>query len=311
MSGGGTAVSSYPSYLQYVHSAMLTGTDGVTTPGALADANQWGNVLDAMLAATAGIGGSPYAAVTAYDPSDDIQLVQDRYDEWAADIDAIDPNTLMTDWVGDAVTLATTLVPTAEIDDAVNAFEARSQAAYMRNVSRFASGMFDIGAVMTSQFGMGLAQMELDRQDQLNDMDARLRLLGERERSETARGLVGQFSQIYLSQIQEKRAGVGAQLDISRIASTMYQDQILTDLDYEVKDATWDLELFQYPMGNIGALSGALQTYKAQTPNERLAAAITTSGSFGLQVGTALGSPAAGVIGGVGLLATQLLTGLA
>lgn len=313
MSGGGTAVSTYPYYLQSVHTALMSGESFTndTTPISFANPNAWGNVLDAMLAATAGVGGSPYSAVTAYDPSDDIQLVQDRYDEWASDIDAIDPTTLMTDWVADATTMADTLVTSAEIDASVDAFEARSQAAYMRNVSRFASGMFDIGAVMTSQFGMGLAQMELDRQDQLNDMDARLRLLAERERYEASRALASQLAQLYLSQIQEKRAGVGAQLDISRIAATMYQDQIITDLDYEVKDATWDLELFQYPMGNIGALSGALQTYKAQTKGERLAANIMTSASFGLQVGTALGSPGAGVVGGVGLLATQLLTGIA
>ena len=181
----------------------------------------------------------------------------------------------------------------------------------MRNVSRFASGMFDIGAVMTSQFGMGLAQMELDRQDQLNDMDGRLRLLAERERSETTRGFTGELARLYMAKIQEQRAGVGGQLDISRIAATMYQDQILTDLDYEVKDATWDLELFQYPISNMNALSGAMQTYKAQTKGERLAANVMASASFGLQVGTAMGSPGAGVIGGVGLLATQLLTGIA
>jgi len=64
-------------------------------------------------------------------------------------------------------------------------------------------------------------------------------------------------------------------------------------------------------MSNIGALSGALQTYKAQTKGERLAANIMASTSFGLQVGTAMGSPAAGLVGGVGLLATQLLTGIA
>ena len=313
MAGGGTAVSTYPSYLQSVHTALLSGETFVDgdAPLSFTDPNRWGNVMDAILAASSGYGGSPYAAVTAYDPTEDIERVQERYDEWAGELDSIDPDTLFTQWVGDAVTLAGSTVASGEIDNAVDAFENRSQAAFMRNVSRYATGMFDIGAVMTSQFGMGMAQLELDRQDQLNDMDARLRLLAERERYEAARGYVGQLAQLYMAKIQEQRAGIGGQLDISRIAATMYQDQILTDLDYEVKDATWDLELFQYGMNNIGALSGAIQTYKAQTKGERLAANIMTSASFGLQVGTAMGSPAAGVVGGVGLLATQLLTGIA
>ena len=309
--GGAPAGSvDYPTYLQGVHVGLLAGEafDGTTTTH---DFSSFGNILALTLAASSGVGGSPYAAVTAYDPTSDVEAVQTRYDDWAAELDAVDPSALMTDWVTDATTLAATTVPTAEIDAAVDAFEARSQGAYMRNVSRFAAGMFDIGAVMTTQFGMGLFQMELDRQDQLNDMDSRLRMLAERERFETARGYVAQLSQLYMSKLQEQRAGVGGQLDISRIAAALYQDQIALDLGYEVKDATWDLELYQYPMNNIGALSGALQTYKAQTPGERLAANVMTSASFGLQVGTALGSPAAGIVGGVGLLATQLLTGIA
>lgn len=308
MGGGGTAVGTYPEYLQDIHSSILTGTDPTVS---ITDFSAYGNVMDAIVAATSGVGGSPYAAIEAYDPSEDMDAVQARHDAWTEELDAIDVEQLIADWATASTTAANFTVPTSEIDNAVDAFEARSQAAFMRNVSRFASGMWDIGAVMTTQYGMGLASMELDRQEQLNDMDSRLRLLAERERFETSRTFTGEMARLYLTKLQEQRAGIGGQLDISRIGAALYQDQIGLNLGYEIKDATWDLELYQAAMGNIGALSGAIQTYKAQTPGERLAAAITTSGSFGLQVGTALGSPAAGVIGGVGLLATQLLTGLA
>lgn len=313
---GGAAdltATTYPTYLQQSHAALLTGLDLNTTDFDLTgfDGQAYGNVFDAIVNATSGVGGSPYAAIEAYDPSEDIEAVQARYDAWTEELDAIDVEQLIADWATASTTAANYTVPTSEIDNAVDAFEARSQAAFMRNVSRFASGMWDIGAVMTSQYGMGLASMELDRQEQLNDMDSRLRLLAERERFETSRSFTGQMAQIYLAKLQEQRAGIGGQLDISRIGAALYQDQIGINLGYEVADANWDLGLFQQGITNIGALSGSLQTYKQQTGGERLAAAVTTSGSFGLQVGTALGSPAAGVIAGVGLLATQLLTGLA
>lgn len=302
------ATGTYPTYLQGAHAAILTGTD-YTVP--ITNFGDYGNVFDSMVAASSGVGGSPYAAIEAYDPSEDLEAVQARYDAWTEELDAIDVEQLIADWATASTTAANFTVPTSEIDNAVDAFEARSQAAFMRNVSRFASGMWDIGAVMTSQYGMGLASMELDRQEQLNDMDSRLRLLAERERFETSRTFTGEMARLYLTKLQEQRAGIGGQLDIARIGSALYQDQIGINLGYEIKDATWDLELFQAGINSIGGLAGALQTYKSQTGGERLAAAITTSGSFGLQVGTALGSPAAGVIGGVGLLATQLLTGLA
>ena len=308
MGGAAPITAEYPTYLQGAHAALLTGTD-FTTP--ITNFNEYGNIFDATVAASSGVGGSPYAAIEAYDPSEDVEAVQERYDAWTEDLDAIDVEQLIADWAVASTTAAAYTVPTSEIDGAVDAFEARSQAAFMRNVSRFAVGMWDIGAVMSTQYGMGLASMELDRQEQLNDMDSRLRLLAERERFETSRTFTGEMARLYMAKLQEQRAGIGGRLDIARIGAALYQDQIGLNLGYEIKDATWDIELYQAAMGNIGALSGAIQTYKAQTPGERLAAAITTSGSFGLQVGTALGSPVAGVIGGVGMLATQLLTGLA
>ena len=305
--GGGTDVtSSYASYLQDIHSALMTGTDPSVS---ITDFAAYGNISDAFVAAVAS--GSPYAAVEAYDPETDIDTIQARIDEHLTAVDAIDPDALVQGWATAAATAADSAVTSAEIDAAVDAFEARSQGAYLRNVSRFAAGMFDIGAVMTTQFGMGLAQMELDRQEQVNDMDARLRLVAERERYQAVMQYSSEMARMFALQLQELRAGAGTQFDASRFAIQAYQDQIGLDLSYEVNDATWDLELFQYPMGNIGVLSGAVQMHKPQTKGERLAASVMTAGSFGLQVGTAMGSPQAGVLAGGISLATQLLAGVA
>jgi len=109
----------------------------------------------------------------------------------------------------------------------------------------------------------------------------------------------------------EMRAGVGGQLDLTRFSIAARQDQIGLDLGYEVSDAVWDLDLINYPMQHIGSLSGAVAMYKQQTPGERLAAAVMQSGSFGLQTGVALKSPAAGLLAGGVSLASQLLAGIA
>jgi hypothetical protein len=298
----------YPTYVQDIHGALLTGTDRATP---ITDFARYGNVADFFLAATSGVGGSPYAAVQAYDPDGDLAQSQDLFDAWQEALDALDADDIVAANMAASSTAAGGLVTSDEIDDVVDAFEARSKGAYLREVSRAAVGMFDVGAVLTTQFGMMLAHMERDRADQLNDMDSRLRLMAERERYEAATRFSAEMTQLYMFKMAEMRAGVGGQLDLTRFSIAARQDQIGLDLGYEVSDAVWDLDLINYPMQHIGSLSGAVAMYKQQTPGERLAAAVMQSGSFGLQTGVALKSPAAGLLAGGVSLASQLLAGIA
>lgn len=301
--------TTYPTYLQHVHAAFLTGNDPTNTES-LSDYNEWGNVADYFLAATSAVGGSPYSGLAAYDPATDLAANQDLFDAWQTDLTAADAETDIAAHVTAATTAAGTLVTSSEIDDAVDAFEQRSKGAYLREVSRAAVGMFDVGAVLTTQFGMMLAHMERDRADQLNEMDSRLRLLAERERYEAATNLAIEMTRFQITKLGEQRAAVGGQMDLSKLAIAALQDQQGIDVKYEVEDALWDLNLISYPLNHIGALSGAVALHRQQTPGERLAASVLTSGSFGLQVGTALKSPAAGLAAGGLSLATQLLAGI-
>lgn len=297
----------YPTYLQDIHSALLTGTDR-SVP--ITDFSRYGNVADFFLAATSGVGGSPYASVQAYDPQEDIEANQALFDEWQAALDALDPEADIAAHVVAGTTAAGTLVNSTEIDAVAAAFEARSRGAYLREVSRAAFGMWDAGGALTTQFGMALAAMGRDRADQLNDMSSRLDFMAERERYGSAIQLAMEMTQVQLKKLEEQRIAVGGQSDLSRLALTAYQDAVDTNLRYEVSDATWDLDLINYPMQHIGGLSGSVAMYKQQTPGERLAASVMTAGSFGLQTGVAMKSPAAGLLAGGLSLTTQLLAGI-
>jgi hypothetical protein len=263
-----------------------------------------------FLAASSAVGGSPYSAVESYDPQSDLDLNQELFDLWQAALEDLDPAVDVAAFVTAATTAATSLVTSTEIDAVADAFEARSQGAYLREVSRAAFGVWDAGGALTTQFGMMLAGMGRDRLDQLNDMSSRLDLMAERERYGAAMQLASEMTQLQLAKLQEQRVGVGGQADLSRLAITAYQDQIDVDLKYEVEDAIWDLTLMNYPMQHIGGLSGSVAMYKQQTPGERLAASVMTAGSFALQTGTALRSPAAGLVAGGISLTTQLLAGI-
>lgn len=302
------AATDYSPYLKDFHGAILFGADP-SAADPITDFTEWGNVADDVVAARRENGGSPFAFVTAYDPSSDLEAIQTKYDEWSDELGALEPIANVEDIIDAAVAKADTLVPTAEIDSVVDAFDQRSKSAYLRNVSRFAAGMFDIQAVMTTQFGMGLAAMEMDRQDQLNDVDARLRLMAERERYSSVNAFAGEMTRLLVFKLEQQRAGVGGQLDISRLNIIAYQDEMDKNLTHEMKDAEWDLDLWRHAAGVMTAINGAAVIPRAQTQGERLVSAFMTSGSFGIQVGTATGNVGLGVAAGVGSVATQLLLG--
>lgn len=308
MGGVSPTITSYPEYLQGTHSALLTGMD--FADGTITDFNAWGNMADYFVAATSAVGGSPYAKIQAYDPQEDLDRNQEAFNVWQAALDALDPDADIAAYAIAGATAAGSLVTGTEINAVAAAFEARSRGQYLREVSRAAYGVWDAGGALTTQFGMMLAAMGRDRLDQLNDMSSKLDLLAERERYSSATQLALEMSRIQLAKLQEQRVGVGGQADLSRLALTAYQDQLVANLQYEVQDAVWDLELIKYPLSHIGALSGTVALHKTQTPGERLAASVMTAGSFALQTGVALGSPAAGVLAGGVSLATQLLAGI-
>ena len=84
-------------------------------------------------------------------------------------------------------------------------------------------------------------------------------------------------------------------------------DQITQDLEFEVQDSLWDLQLFQHAVPVLSALGGGAVVPKPTTKGERAASAALSSASFGMQVGAATGNVGLGVLGFAGLFAAQAL----
>jgi len=82
----------------------------------------------------------------------------------------------IADIVTNSITLADANIADSVIDDLLTAFETSGDAAFLRGVGRFASGMSEIGAVNSSAFLLGLSIMESDRQNDLNKFRAEVKL---------------------------------------------------------------------------------------------------------------------------------------
>lgn len=200
---------------------------------------------------------------------------------------------------------ATDAIDTGALDDAVDSFRRRSLRQHLRSVNRFAGGMADVNAVHSSAFILGLANLEGDYEMSVEDY-----------RTRASVALIGQALSLFMASYQklvddmtreqllnaafaqsEAQKMMAAQSDHMRLESTYVAqgydlskmnivarvDEQSGNLEYDVKDAVWDLELFQM-VGNLVSSSTGAVVQNAGKPSK----AQSTIG--GLLTGAAMGT---------------------
>ena len=305
------AAYDYPAYYKLGWAAALNGLYP-DIGGDLTDFNDayvpaMGDMVltDKLVAASSDVGGNPFTGVAAYDTDADLSNVQDAQTSLADIVDSLSDDNL-SDMMGIAVDLFDTNLATVDVEDQIAAQEAVSLSDHLMNVGRVNASLWASRSILGSQAFLTAAAMEHDRAIRLEDASTKLRLFGDRERTEGILRLTDQLLRHKLAKVDAQKAVFLGQFDTAKLTMASKQDRIEHDLDMEVREATWDLSLFEYFNASLGALGGATTLPRAQTKRERLAAAVLTSASFGVQTGLAVGNPAAGVAGGIGALAVQL-----
>lgn len=187
-SGGGTSGAvSYPAYIEAIHGDWLDGGGLDTLTSSVTD------IMDAA------IGASPWAGLTAYDPSADITAYEAAITAFAAILAGI---TDTTDWAALFTQAATSVgvvtgltvadmavadmgAPTdvAGITEAVIVADGVAFAARLNDeintvvLPRFRRGMQDINAVVSSAFPLGQAFIEGMRDRDIAKHDSEIRLM--------------------------------------------------------------------------------------------------------------------------------------
>jgi len=283
--GGGSSVS-YPEHILNMHEAWLSGQD--MSDESWSGHGNYCNVADDILAARRATGGSPFANVLAYNPDSQLDMAQEKLDEFLNEVLQIAPQDDVEAAI-DAVAakLENAMDYTDEIDAVVNNAEARSIAEMQRAVSRFAAGMFDLNAVMTTQFTTGIALLEQARASSVSDLEMRLHLQAKQERSTALVPLVAAILERSTQKAKGLQSVAALQGEFSKQYVVAKNEQLAMDLEMELKDATWDLDLYKYGISMLGAPAGTA-AIPAPEPWEKALGALSTIGSL--------------LIGGLGLL---------
>lgn len=268
------------------------------------------DVLTAIKAAQSDVGGSPYALVTAYVPDGEIAEINNRIDDLDKAVRDYTPEILLSQAVYKALELYEELNGEAEVSDAVDAYKVRREERLNEQKQRTLVEYENARALRGMQAGLELNRLEIESARDISEYEAKLRLATEREDVGLKTQLVGQAVQIAATHLQSRHNLVTAQFDTSKMSIVAKQDQYDKDLEYETRDALWDLELTPYMINALGSLSGSVIQSRGQTQGERLLAMITQSAQIGIQAGSAAGHPAAGVGAGAGMFALRALLGV-
>ena len=272
-SGGGNAGKiDFPDHMKNAHKIWLN-HNGVDTPDY--------SVVDLMNAAWAG--DTPLTGASAYDPTSNIATYVARGVTFASVVDTL----------GSTVGLDT-LCEDILSDDAltadVNAFADVLDADLDANVyPRFEAGMRDINAVLSSAFVLGRANIEASRNREVAKFQSTQRV----QRTNNGLQLVGM-------KLQYLQAVAHTVTEQQRIAIAAGKEQVDYDLQLDVLDRKWDLEIYAHGQSLLGSIGGGTYVPKKNTPDA------TTSAVAGAISGASAGSS----MGGWGALAGAVIGGV-
>ena len=307
--GGGDAGSGkidYPAHQEEIQWAWLdTGDAG--------DETALGNDLDLITAInTAQAGDNPYTDAFSYPPDVELARIQSRFDKLDRFIDGYDEMNSFDRIARRAKSIAQGMTfGTAEIAEAVTQFSARQTAEYLRAANTLDSSLASINAVQSSTFTLGKANLLSEKTRQVAAFNAQLSLQLVQEETAITMQNAGLMVNLLNGKLQLNHGAAALQSEIGRQAMVAKYEQSMTDIDIDVKDAVWDLSMFEYGANMLGANTGG-----GRSPQERglgpvksaLAGAMSGAAAVSaLQGATAAGT--GGLFSAAGAAGTATLAG--
>jgi hypothetical protein len=211
---------------------------------------------------------NPWAPYSAYDPDVELTAMIGAVNDYLAFL-----NTVTTDLYINAAAAAFDASLTATIDATA--------------IARFEAGMRNINAVNSSAFVVGKAIIYARKNEQVATFSASLRL------------------DTFLKLADTRRVTYQMMIDVQKMKIIAKKEEYESQIESDVKEAVWELELYKFGANMLSSIGGASQVTGPSGPSK------TTSALGGAMTGAAVGAmvtPAApyvgaivgGLIGGVG-----------
>lgn len=298
--GGGAGAVTNINYVSQFHSLFMgdvaltaSGDGSALSTEESADASAINTALDGFnLADELNVAKllNPFTGVSAFDPDDILSDIDGVCQDFLDLIADLDPE----DQLNAAITLATNQADTifndnTQIDAAVNAFDRRGQEAFQRSVSRAAAGLLGSRSIMTGMFDNTIAYMENQRQVEVNDYDAKIRLTYQDQRINYIQSTAQSMLALVQQQLAAYQTGVELRMrtGIAHIAGK--NDQITADTALDKNEVLWTLDMFPtYVAGMISSYSGGVPASREQSTGDKIMATLFGIGQLGVGLANVL-----------------------
>ena len=289
--GGGSGKIDYPEYLKAVHGDWLndTGTDFIEK--------------SVTLAMNSALGNSPYTALIAYDPDENISNVLSSM----ATFSALDLDTYLENALDSTLVPAVSMVSRYILSDEVIAARTLAFGTLLDDeldstvLPRYKRGMQNINAVVSSAFVVGEALLHENRMHETAKFAADMNYAAFQQQNTLLVQLGEQSIKVAQIKLEYQKAVVGLVLDANKMAIISKKEELEQTLDIEGKEGLWDLEVYHYGAQVMAAIGGGV-AQSVPHPNKAASAlgGAMSGAAMGAQMGGMYGAAAGAVIGGIG-----------
>jgi hypothetical protein len=291
--GGGTGMTTVPNYVSQYHSQWMgnitvQADDGTALPDGAGMLSGIAGAITTNLASELETAKllNPFTGVSAFNPDDILGEIDDVCQDFLDLIADLDPE----DQLNAAITLATTQADTifntnTQIDAAVNAFDLRGQEAFQRSVSRAAAGLLGSRSVMTGMFDNTIAYMENQRQMEVNDYDAKIRLTYQDQRINYIQTTAQSMLALVQQQLAAYQTAVELKMRTGIAHITGKNDQITADTALDKNEVLWTLDMFPtYVAGMISSYTGGVPSSREQSFGDKAIGALFGAAQLGVGI---------------------------
>ena len=240
-----------------------------------------------------------------------------KYDSYS-NIDFLD--NLATAIAG-LLTAVESALSSSSITDMVTAFENNKKVRFLRDQGMWSAGMADINAVHTSSFIMGLAIQQIEFSNSVDQYERELKAntytiiikdaIDAHVKAEVLRvnnkdGLISQGPEVMSNLLQLKTQAqtqlVQLKGEVERLTMVAMKEEKDRQVELEVDEATWDMEVYLYGGNLMASISGAsvgrknTQMSKGQTALGGAMGGASIGAAFG-PIGAGIGFVAGGLLG--------------
>lgn len=276
--GGGSGKVEYPDYMEDFHDERLDEIE-----------------VDILAAH----GSSPYTTAVAYDPETAVTAMLTALSGF---------NTLVTGLYNysDAFDLVDSKLGslTTEVSNKVSDYaEEAENELTTRVLPQFKRGMQNVNASAASAFVIGEALLRATNTRDVNKFRSAMELDYAIKRKELTLAGLKEYAVVTNLNTEFYKVLVHYTTEVNRIRILAYKEEIETNLEYDVKDALWDLSLYREGANLLAAIGGGTTQSPTNEPSKAQSAigGALSGASTGamLASGTAVGGPVGAAVGGL------------